>query len=347
MSVFLAENRLVDNADARSEHVIRELYSPASMLDESRNISKKILAELRQTFDFALPLEMADMELSPTDGSVKLAVRLLRDGLLVETVLVPERNRLTQCISTQVGCAQGCAFCHTGHMGLSRGLSVDEMVGQVVLGERVRRRHPVLRDSPLARYDRVSNVVYMGMGEPLDNLEAVLGSLVLFFDDKGFRLSPNKVTVSTVGLMPALAELLAQSPVSVALSLHSPFDEERSRLIAANRLHPVRAVLDAMREASQSQRRSFMIQYLLLSGVNDSERHAEALADALQGIRAKVNLIPFNEHEGVRFRRPEVAAVYAFQQALKGRGLVATVRMSKGRDIQAACGQLIAPPKSP
>jgi 23S rRNA (adenine2503-C2)-methyltransferase len=232
-------------------------------------------------------------------------------------------------------------------MGLSRGLSVDEMVGQVVLGERVRRRHPVLRDSPLARYDRVSNVVYMGMGEPLDNLEAVLGSLVLFFDDKGFRLSPNKVTVSTVGLMPALAELLAQSPVSVALSLHSPFDEERSRLIAANRLHPVRAVLDAMREASQSQRRSFMIQYLLLSGVNDSERHAEALADALQGIRAKVNLIPFNEHEGVRFRRPEVAAVYAFQQALKGRGLVATVRMSKGRDIQAACGQLIAPPKSP
>jgi 23S rRNA (adenine2503-C2)-methyltransferase len=189
---------------------------------------------------------------------------------------------------------------------------------------------------------RVTNIVYMGMGEPLDNLKNVMESASIFCDPQAFFLSHNIVTVSTVGLLPALNKVLIDTPICVALSLHSPFEEERSRMMPVNSKHSLTAILACLNQHLKSGvRKSFLIQYTLIRGINDSLAHAKALIELLSSGNFKINLIPLNEHEGTSFRRPDLGKVYEFQQALKKGGLVATIRLSKGRDIEAACGQLI------
>lgn len=263
----------------------------------------------------------------------------LADGKLVESVLIPERLRLTLCVSTQVGCAQGCRFCQTGRMGLARNLTTSEIVGQLIAVEQWCKSNGDL--APFFK-GKVTNIVYMGMGEPLDNLDHVIESTRIFCDPKAFFLSHNKVTVSTVGLLPQLNQILEQTPVCVALSLHSPFDEERSKLMPVNLRHPISDVIAVLREQlKQGLRQSFMIQYTMLRGVNDSSKHAQALIGLLKDMNVKINLIPLNEHVGTSYRRPDLKYIYEFQQMLKEAGMVATIRLSKGRDIQAACGQLI------
>ncbi|WP_161597541.1 23S rRNA (adenine(2503)-C(2))-methyltransferase RlmN [Fluviispira multicolorata] len=327
-------------AKLRSETIFKKIYkqNPLDNYDFSE-LSHEVIAWLKNNYDFSVPLEISDIQMSTHDGSVKFAMRLKSDGKLVESVLIPERGRLTQCISTQVGCAQGCRFCQTGRMGLMRSLTTEEIIGQVILAEKWRKEN---LDFHVSSYQRITNIVYMGMGEPLDNIDNVIKSTQIFCDHLGLNLSPNKVTVSTVGLMPALDRILNETKVAVALSLHSPFEDERSKVMPVNLRHPLTQVIETLRKHTLSgTRHSFMIQYTLLRGINDTERHAEALVSLLQGVGAKINLIPLNEHEGASFRRPDLGRVYQFQQILKNSGMVATVRLSKGRDIQAACGQLI------
>jgi len=305
---------------------------------------------LEAAFTFSSPVRVREAHCSPSDGSVKFAMEV-DGGLLVETVLIPERGRMTLCLSTQVGCAQGCRFCQTGRMGLLRSLRVDEIVGQVLASARwlsestAQGAGTSIPGTSISRTSfagtRITNIVFMGMGEPLDNLDALLDAIDILVDEKGFGLSHNKVTVSTVGLLPQLERFLERSPASLALSLHSPFDAERTRIMPVNAQHPLAGVLAVLRDHSKKYGRRFMFQYTLIRNVNDSPEHADAIADLLEGLPAKVNLIPLNEHEGTAYRRPGLEPVHAFQSRLKARGLVATVRLSKGRDIQAACGQLI------
>jgi 23S rRNA (adenine2503-C2)-methyltransferase len=324
----------------RAARVFEGLYARASNIewppqfpDETHNGS---LEQLRRCFDFQMPVRVTRCEQSAMDGSSKLVLSLA-DGLEIETVLIPERGRLTQCLSTQVGCAQGCRFCQTGRMGLIRSLSVDEIVSQVIAADIWRRT----QEGVLSQYQRISNLVFMGMGEPLDNLDAVMASINIFTDTQGLQFSHNKITVSTVGLLPQLSHFLSASNACLALSLHSPFDDERSRVMPVNKSHPLQSVIAVLKSESSRYARPFMIQYTLLKNVNDSEKHAQALAELLSGLRVKINLIPLNEHEGAAFRRPELARVWKFRDILKSAGHVATVRLSKGRDIAAACGQLI------
>ncbi len=342
LATALGGSPLIDSPAHRARLLYKEIYANKGIGLEKLNISKRLHPFLNEQFTFELPIALESLERSESDGSAKMMLRLTKDDSLVETVLVPERNRLTQCISTQVGCRQGCVFCHTGRMGLSRNLSIEEIVGQVVFAENFRTSHPDLAGSTLAKYEKISNVVYMGMGEPLDNLENVIASTHILTDDQGLRLSPNKVTVSTIGILPALDLFLQTSPVSLALSLHSPFEGERSQLIPANRKHRLTQVVEVLRQHAQERGREYFVQYMMAQGVNDTPAHAQAIADLFKGIPVKINLIPINEHDATSLARPSINAIYSFQQQLKSLGLVATVRLSKGRDIQAACGQLVA-----
>jgi 23S rRNA (adenine2503-C2)-methyltransferase len=291
------------------------------------SFGQRFLNKLQETFSWAPALELVTVQTSQLDGSRKYLFRTF-DNLLVETVLIPEPERFTVCLSTQVGCAQGCTFCHTGKMGLKRNLTAAEIVSQFFLAQCLAES-----SSPTI----ASNIVFMGMGEPLDNLTELKKSLRIFTHPKGFRLSANKVTVSTVGLPEQIEELLTTEKCGLALSLHSPFESERSRILPTNRKHSLASVLAVMKKFNKR----YMIQYTLLRGVNDSQSHAEELALILKDMNVLVNVIPLNEHESTQFRRPELNHVTQFQSALKKLGLVCTVRLSKGRDIEAACGQLV------
>lgn len=339
------EHTLDQRSAIRAGDLFQEFYKKKHLNpSDITGLSPQVVQALAGAFHFSMPLSVVDAVKSPADGSVKFALRLQSDGALIESVLIPERGRLTQCLSTQVGCAQGCRFCQTGRMGLLRQLTIDEIVAQVLVAESWRQDPASAAPAVLSGYPRITNLVFMGMGEPLDNLENLIASVRIFTDNKGLNFSPNKVTVSTVGLLPALSTLLSEVDCSLALSLHSPFEDERSRMMPVNDSHPMTAVLAALRAAatnSSKRTRETFIQYTLIRGFNDTPRHAEALASVLEGLPSKINLIPLNEHDGAAFRRPDLGAVYAFQQSLKAKGCVATIRLSKGRDIQGACGQLI------
>jgi 23S rRNA (adenine2503-C2)-methyltransferase len=263
------------------------------------------------------------------DGSQKFVFRL-GDGARMQSVLMPDGERLTLCVSTQVGCGFGCAFCLTGAMGLERNLTPAEIVGQV-LGVA----------STLTGGERITHVVYMGMGEPLANYEATVRSLRLLTDPQAFGFSPRRITVSTVGLVSGIEKLAREDlRVNLAISLHATSNRTRDRLMPVNKGFAIEALLAACRRFPLPFRQRMTFEYVLLDGVNDSPEDARQLARLLQGIRAKINLIPFNDWPGAGFSRPSLPRILAFQQALLERGITATVRWSKGEDIGAACGQL-------
>ncbi|MBX9704264.1 MAG: 23S rRNA (adenine(2503)-C(2))-methyltransferase RlmN [Silvanigrellaceae bacterium] len=338
-------------ARVRSSVIFRRLYKEKSFSDHcvlsavfsspSLALHKSVVGLLKNNFDSELPLRILHAQRSSHDGSVKFICELCADGSKVESVLIPERGRFTLCVSTQVGCAQGCRFCQTGRMGLTRNLTVAEIVSQYLAVEQWYFAH-CESQSAVNIQAKISNVVYMGMGEPLDNLENVIKSTHIFCDTEGLNLSPNKVTVSSVGLLPQLDRLLTETKVCFALSLHAPFDEQRSKMMPVNLRYPLHEILQVLRtHAEKKSRSSFFIQYTLLRGVNDSYEYAQELGRILNGLPVKINLIPLNEHEGTGYRRPDLNRVYRFQQELKQLSIVTTIRISKGRDIQAACGQLI------
>src|SRR5262245_39574631 len=296
---------------------------PAAMSDLPRSLREALAADTR------VGMPHVERRTASRDGSQKLVLRY-GDGARVQSVLMPDEDRLTLCVSTQVGCGFGCAFCLTGTMGLERNLGAGEIMGQVLAATET-----------LGSGQRLTHVVYMGMGEPLANYAATVRSLRLLTDPRAFGLSPRRVTVSTVGLVTAIERLAREDlKVNLAVSLHATTDEVRSRLMPVNRGFPIADLLAACRRFPVPVRRRMTFEYVLLDGVNDSPEDARRLVRLLAGLRAKVNLIPFNDWEGAGYGRPPLPRILAFQEVLLGAGITATVRWSKGEDIGAACGQL-------
>ena len=263
------------------------------------------------------------------DGSTKLDLRLA-DGRTIQSVVMPDGDRLTLCLSTQVGCGFGCAFCLTGTMGLVRNLTAGEIVGQMWAARAI-----------LPPGTRLTHVVFMGMGEPLANYAATVKALRIIVAPLGFGFSPRRVTVSTVGLVRGLERLARENlRVNLAISLHAATDEVRSGLMPINRGWGLDDLLAACRRFPLPVRQRMTLEYTLLDRVNDSAEDAQRLVRRIRGLRAKVNLIPFNEWPGATFRRPPEERILSFQRALLDAGLTATVRWSKGEDVGAACGQL-------
>jgi 23S rRNA (adenine2503-C2)-methyltransferase len=263
-----------------------------------------------------------------------------------EMVFIPEPERGTLCISSQVGCALDCSFCATAQQGFNRNLTSAEIVGQVWLAvrelERARQAHGADPGQPLARDERhVTNVVLMGMGEPLANFKNVVPALDILLDDFGFDLSRRRVTLSTSGLVPQIYRLAERSNVALAVSLHAPDDALRNELVPINRKHPIGELLPACWHYLDEQNgRSVTFEYVMLEGVNDSPAQARALAALLKCHPAKVNLIPFNPFPGTHYRRSPAAVIQRFRDELLQRGVLATIRRTRGEDIDAACGQL-------
>ncbi len=297
---------------------------------------RRLLAE-----QAALPaLEVAE-ELRSADGTIKWRWRT-GDGKFVESVYMPEAGRKTLCVSSQVGCAVGCTFCLTGTMGLARNLAPGEMVGQVA---RANRRLLELGEGSPPR--PLTNLVFMGMGEPLHNYENLKAALDILLSEDGPNFSHRHVTVSTSGLVPQMRRLGEETEVKLAVSLNATTDAQRTALMPINRRYPIAQLLEACRAFPMKRGRRITFEYVLLSGVNDAGADAERLARLIRGIPAKVNLIPYNENPGLRFAAPDPRRVASFQQILVDRQITAVVRKSRGRDISAACGQLAALPGRP
>jgi 23S rRNA (adenine2503-C2)-methyltransferase len=300
-------------------------------LEAMTDLPRDFRARLAETHEIGLPeLERA----TPSqDGSRKLVFRLA-DGSRVSAVLMPDDGRITLCLSTQVGCGFACAFCLTGTMGLERNLTAAEILGQLLVANRL------LEDE-----ERVTHLVFMGMGEPLANYTNLVAALRVLTDARlGIGYSPRRITVSTVGLVAGIDRLGAEDlRVNLAISLHGASDEVRGRLMPINRSWNLEALMAAVRRYPLAARQRVFFEYVMLEDVNDSPEEAHRLARLLRGVRAKVNLIPFNDWEGSAFRRPPLPRILAFQAILLDAGITTTVRWSKGEDIGAACGQLKEP----
>ncbi len=267
-------------------------------------------------------------ELKSSDGTIKL-VLALADGLHIETVLIPERDHMTICVSTQVGCAMGCAFCHTARMGFKRNLSPGEIASQTLVAMKYAR----LEEKP-------RNIVFMGMGEPLANLENLIAAIKILTDRIGLDYSPRRITVSTCGLVPELLRMGAEIEVGLAVSLHAADNDTRGRLMPVNRRYPLQELIGALRAYPLAPRRRITFEYLLLAEVNDRPEDARRLIRLLRGIPSKINLIPFNPSDGIPYEEPQAERILAFQKILTEAHYTAIIRKSKGRDIAAACGQL-------
>ncbi|RUQ36400.1 MAG: 23S rRNA (adenine(2503)-C(2))-methyltransferase RlmN [Candidatus Competibacteraceae bacterium] len=295
------------------------------------DLSKALRARLAETTEIRPPEVILDQ--GSQDGSHKWLIQL-DSGNCIETVFIPEPDRGTLCVSSQIGCPLDCAFCATAQQGFNRNLTVAEIIGQVWQASRL------LGD--VRNGDRIiTNVVLMGMGEPLLNFANVVKATDLMQDDFGFGISKRRVTLSTAGVVPALYRLREVSEVSLAVSLHAPDDALRNELVPLNRKYPIAELLAACKHyIADKPHRRITWEYVLLDGVNDSEQHAKALAALIRDIPSKVNLIPFNPFPNTRYRRSEPAAIARFQAILMALGLTTVVRKTRGDDIAAACGQL-------
>ena len=316
----------------RARQVLQWIHQRnASGFEEMTDLSRKLRAHLSEIATIRLPEMIAENR--STDGTVKWLFES-GAGQAVETVFIPEPGRGTLCISSQVGCAMDCSFCATGAQGFNRNLGVDEIIGQVTHANRHLPSRP--NGEPA-----VTNVVFMGMGEPLANYRNVVPALELLLSDYAYGLSRRRITVSTSGIVPQIEKLGDDCNVSLAVSLHAPNDELRNELVPINRIHPIAELLEACwRYAAKRSNRFITFEYVMLKGVNDSLEHADQLAALLAGKPAKINLIPFNPFPGNDLRRSGQAVIGAFQARLRERGLVATTRRTRGDDIDAACGQL-------
>jgi len=309
------------------------LYRGRAVSFESMtNLSVTMRTELAQRACVRWP-SVAERRMS-ADGTRKLLIEL-EDGRRIESVLIPDERRLTLCLSTQVGCTLDCGFCLTGRMGLSRNLKAYEIVGQWVAAQQELKQHP--DDLPA----RITNLVFMGMGEPLANLPQLTDALARLTDPHGIAFPPRRITVSTAGLAPQITELGHVTPsVNLAVSLNATDDETRARIMPLAARYSITDIMAACRAYPLGPRRFITFEYVLLDGVNDSDDHARRLAALLRGVRAKVNLIPWNPFPGTPFRRPPDVRIARFQQLLLDRKVPTYVRKSKGQEIFAACGQL-------
>ncbi len=313
----------------RARQIFRWIYKRGvTDIEQMTDLPRELRASLVAEFTLTTPT-LAHRDIS-TDGTQKFLLRLA-DGATIESVFIPDTPGNTFCISTQVGCAMACAFCLTGRMGLARNLTAGEIAGQV----RVLAGLLDLRDSTF-------NIVLMGMGEPLHNYDETMKALRILCDEHGFGMSPRRITLSTVGLLPQL-ERLAREPImpNLAISLHAPTDRQRGELVPINKKYGVADIIATCKRFPLKKRSRITFEYVLLAGVNDRPEDARLLAKLLAGVKAKVNLIPLNAAAGIPFERPSDEAVDRFARTLAERDVTVSVRKSRGRDIRAACGQLI------
>ena len=294
--------------------------------DAMTDLPKTLRAALREIAAIRLPRIVAEQP--SADGTRKWVLEL-EDGQRIESVLIPDGDRTTLCVSSQVGCALDCRFCSTAQQGFNRNLSVAEIIGQVWVAWRESQ-------------GGLTNVVLMGMGEPLANFEAVVSAMDIMQDDLAYGLSKYRVTLSTSGIVPAIRRLREVSDVSLAVSLHAPDNALRDELVPINRKYPLEELLPACKAfVANDKRRKVTFEYVMLDGVNDTDAHAKALIRLLEGVPAKMNLIPFNPFPGSAYRTSPPERVEQFRQRLLRAGLMAITRKTRGDDIDAACGQLV------
>jgi 23S rRNA (adenine2503-C2)-methyltransferase len=294
----------------------------ARSFEQMSNLSKKARALLSENYD--LGLQDPEDEQESVDGTKKY---LFPSGVgkYIETAYIPDGKRNTVCVSSQVGCKMGCLFCMTGKQGFQGNLTAGEILNQY-------------RSLPERKH--LTNIVYMGMGEPLDNLSEVLKSLEVFTSEWGFSLSPRRITVSTIGITPAMLEFLNRSEAHLAISLHTPFDEERRRLMPVQQVYPLKEVLKEIHSWDFGRQRRVSFEYILFKGYNDSAAHVNELSRILHGIRCRINLIRFHPIPDTPLESPDESAIEDFRNKLNAKGITATIRASRGQDIWAACGLL-------
>jgi 23S rRNA (adenine2503-C2)-methyltransferase len=339
----------------RARQLMKWIYRRgAADFSAMSDLSQDFRAQLGEVARIAVP--EIDQAQESGDGTRKWLLRMdATQG--IETVYIPEPDRGTLCISSQVGCAMDCTFCSTAQQGFNRNLSVAEIVGQVWLAHRELNKGeldhqeldnqepgtPQSGESGPQRLERgaITNIVFMGMGEPLANYRNVVPAMRIFLDDLGYDLSRRRVTLSTSGLVPQIYKLAEECNVALAVSLHAPNDALRNQLVPINRKHPIDELLAACWHYLDAQNgRSITFEYVMLDGVNDKPEHARQLARLIRGRPAKLNLIPFNVFPGTRYRRSPAAAIVKFRDILNEHGVIATIRRTRGDDIDAACGQL-------
>jgi 23S rRNA (adenine2503-C2)-methyltransferase len=290
--------------------------------EEMTNLSKKARALLKENYDTGIspPVDVQES----VDGTKKYLFPAL-GGKFIETAFIPDGKRHTLCVSSQVGCKMGCLFCMTGKQGFQGNLSSGEILNQY-------------RSIP--EWRTITNLVYMGMGEPLDNLEEVLKSLEVFTSDWGFALSPRRITVSTIGITPAMLEFLNRSNAHLAVSLHTPFDDERRKLMPVQQVYPLKEVLKEIKSWDFGRQRRVSFEYILFKNFNDSTSHVNELSRILHGIRCRINLIRFHPIPDTPLESPDEGTINLFKEKLSAKGITTTIRASRGQDIWAACGLL-------
>jgi 23S rRNA (adenine2503-C2)-methyltransferase len=294
------------------------------------NLSKTLQEKLSPLMHVALP--KVERELISDDGTIKWLINLPDQGV-IETVFIPQRSRGTLCVSSQIGCALNCSFCATGKQGFNRNLSTEEIIGQLWLA--------TSRLEALGRQQKVTNVVFMGMGEPLLNERAVIDACNLMIDDYGYGLSKLKVTVSTSGFVPAMQRLSEQTPVALAVSLHAPTDELRNELVPLNKKYPLDELMACCANYfPKDSKRKVTFEYVMLAGVNDSKACAKDLVRCVSGVPCKINLIPFNSFPNSGYQCSDTMTMSAFKAILEQAGICTTIRLTRGQDVDAACGQL-------
>jgi 23S rRNA (adenine2503-C2)-methyltransferase len=290
--------------------------------DEMTNISKKVRGLLEEKYDFGVK---APAKVSESTDGTKKYLFTTGTGKFIEAAYIPDGKRHTLCVSSQVGCKMGCLFCMTGKQGFQGHLSPGEILNQV---------------RSIAERKQITNIVYMGMGEPFDNLDAVMSSLEILTAEYGFAISVRKVTVSTIGIVPAMKVFLEKSKCNLAVSLHTPFEDERRRLMPIQNVYPLKDVISTIQAYDLGKYRRVSFEYIMFKGVNDSRRHVNELARLLNKVRSRINLIRFHPIPGTPLECSDEAAIADFQQALNDKGIVTTLRASRGQDIEAACGLL-------
>ncbi|NOV30500.1 23S rRNA (adenine(2503)-C(2))-methyltransferase RlmN [Methylomonas sp. ZR1] len=313
----------------RATQVLKWIYQEGiSDFDEMTNLSKSLRSHLKEHCQIKVPEIVAEQLAS--DGTCKWAVQM-HCGNRVETVYIPEERRATLCVSSQVGCALACTFCSTAKQGFNRNLSTAEIIGQLYLAQQ-----------RLGPERRITNVVMMGMGEPLLNFDNVVAAMNLMMDDFCYGLSKRRVTISTSGIVPAMKRLNEVCDVSVAVSLHAPNDALRDQIVPINVKYPLKELMEACREyAKTGPRKHITFEYVMLDGINDSPEDARTLVKLLKTVPSKLNLIPFNPFPQSPYRCSSNAAILKFRDILHNAGIVTTVRKTRGDDIDAACGQLV------
>ena len=329
LAAFFAE---IGEKGFRATQLLQWIYQQGvDDFEQMSNLSKKLRTQLSELAEVHVP-EVVHEQVS-ADGTHKWALRL-DSGNHIETVFIPEQNRGTLCVSSQVGCALACSFCSTAKQGFNRNLSVAEIMGQLWVANKALGRDP--------KGERViSNIVLMGMGEPLLNFENVVSAMDIMMDDFSYGLSKRRITLSTAGVVPALYRLKERSDVSLAVSLHATDDRLRDELVPINKKYPIKELLEACHHyVKGGQRRKITFEYVMLDGVNDSEAHARALIKLLKNIPSKVNLIPFNPFPNSPYQRSSQKAIDRFRDLLMQANLLTVTRKTRGDDIDAACGQL-------